>query len=60
MTKPTSASSGNILIIIIPTSRNIPVRNLYRDNGFTEDEPGLWECRPGASIGPQSEARAAV
>ena len=30
---------------IIPTSRNIPVRNLYGDNGFTEHEPGLWECR---------------
>jgi FkbH-like protein len=30
---------------IVPTSRNIPVRNLYRDNGFTEAEPGLWECR---------------
>ena len=27
---------------IVPTSRNIPVRNLYRDNGFTEVEPGLW------------------
>src|ERR1700733_7616749 len=30
---------------IVPTSRNIPVRNLYRDNGFTEADPGLWECR---------------
>lgn len=27
---------------IIPTSRNMPVRNIYRDNGFTETEPGLW------------------
>jgi FkbH-like protein len=27
---------------IIPTSRNIPARNIYRDNGFTEAEPGLW------------------
>jgi predicted enzyme involved in methoxymalonyl-ACP biosynthesis len=27
---------------IVPTSRNIPVRNIYRDNGFAEDEPGLW------------------
>jgi FkbH-like protein len=27
---------------IIPTSRNIAVRNVYRDNGFTEAEPGLW------------------
>ena len=30
---------------IIPTSRNIPVRNLYRDNGFVEGEGGLWERR---------------
>jgi FkbH-like protein len=30
---------------IIPTSRNNPVRNLYRDNGFVEGESGLWECR---------------
>jgi FkbH-like protein len=27
---------------IIPTSRNIPARNIYRDNGFTEAESGLW------------------
>jgi len=30
---------------IVPSSRNIPVRNLYRDNGFSESAPGLWECR---------------
>ncbi len=30
---------------IIPTARNIPVRNLYRDNGFAEVEAGVWECR---------------
>jgi len=30
---------------IIPTSRNIPVRNLYRDNGFSESEAGVWECQ---------------
>ncbi|WP_298252749.1 HAD family hydrolase [Bradyrhizobium sp.] len=27
---------------IIPTSRNIPARNIYRDNGFSEAERGLW------------------
>ncbi len=27
---------------IISTPRNIPVRNIYRDNGFSEKEPGLW------------------
>jgi FkbH-like protein len=30
---------------IIPTARNIPVRNLYCDNGFTAGEGGVWECR---------------
>jgi FkbH-like protein len=28
---------------IIPTPRNIPARNIYRDNGFAEREDGLWE-----------------
>jgi FkbH-like protein len=27
---------------IVPTARNIPVRNIYRDNGFTEAESGFW------------------
>jgi FkbH-like protein len=31
---------------IIPTPRNVPVRNLYRDNGFAEVEPGLWQLAP--------------
>jgi len=28
---------------IIPTPRNIPARNVYRDNGFAERGDGLWE-----------------
>jgi FkbH-like protein len=27
---------------IIETSRNAPVRNIYRDNGFVRDEAGVW------------------
>ena len=27
---------------IFDTARNIPVRNIYRDNGFTESDAGLW------------------
>ncbi len=27
---------------IIETNRNMPVRNIYRDNGFTEQEVGFW------------------
>jgi FkbH-like protein len=29
---------------IIETSRNAPVRNIYRDNGFTKDASGLWHA----------------
>ncbi len=31
---------------IIETPRNIPARNIYRDNGFTETEKGLWQRTP--------------
>ena len=43
---------------IIPTSRNIPVRNIYRDNGFVEAEPGLWrfETRTADAAGRASGA----
>lgn len=27
---------------IVETSRNLPVRNLYRDNGFALDQDGVW------------------
>jgi FkbH-like protein len=27
---------------IVETARNAPVRNLYRDNGFTRGEDGMW------------------
>lgn len=30
---------------IVATARNIPVRHLYRDSGFAEVEPGVWEYR---------------
>ena len=35
---------------IVETSRNIPVRNLYRDNGFHEVAPGLWQLTPGENL----------
>jgi FkbH-like protein len=34
---------------IVPTPRNIPARNIYRDNGFAEVEPGLWKFAEPAS-----------
>jgi FkbH-like protein len=42
---------------IIPTSRNIPVRNVYRDNGFTEVESGLWRL---AKLAAGEEPHASV
>lgn len=32
----------SLIARIIPTARNNPVRNLYRDNGFEADADGLW------------------
>jgi FkbH-like protein len=37
-----SAEHGALVGRIIPTARNGPVRNLYRDNGFEPDEDGVW------------------
>jgi FkbH-like protein len=33
---------GQVVGAIIETSRNGPVRNLYADNGFQQDDAGLW------------------
>jgi FkbH-like protein len=43
---------------IIATPRNMPARNIYRDNGFAEVEPGLWrfEQKTTAGAGHASEA----
>jgi FkbH-like protein len=30
---------------IVATPRNIPVRNIYRDNGFVSEEDGLWRLK---------------
>jgi FkbH-like protein len=32
---------------IVPTTRNIPVRNIYRDNGFALEGDGVWRWRRG-------------
>jgi FkbH-like protein len=44
---------------IIATPRNIPARNIYRDNGFTEVEPGLWRFEQPASAGAGHASEAA-
>lgn len=35
--------AGAIAAKIVPTARNIPVRNIYRDNGFVPDGNGVWQ-----------------
>jgi FkbH-like protein len=37
-----AAGAGAITARIVPTARNIPVRNIYRDNGFALDPSGVW------------------
>jgi FkbH-like protein len=37
-----AVGAGVISARIVPTSRNIPVRNIYRDNGFVLDQDGVW------------------
>ena len=33
---------GGVTARIVPMARNIPVRNIYRDNGFVLDQSGVW------------------
>ena len=35
---------------VVPTSRNIPVRNIYRDNGFVLDDDGVWQRKVPAAV----------
>jgi FkbH-like protein len=41
---------------IIPTPRNIPSRNIYRDNGFAEREDGFWEFAGSAAAGLNADS----
>jgi len=34
-----------VTALLIATDRNLPVRNLYRDHGFTEAGEGCWQLR---------------
>jgi hypothetical protein len=38
----TSLGAGEVTARIIETPRNGPVRNLYRDNGFTLGDDAIW------------------
>ncbi len=35
---------------IVPTARNIPVRNIYRDNGFVLEADNVWRWTRGDSV----------
>jgi FkbH-like protein len=41
-----AATPEPLIAQIIDTPRNHPVRNIYRDTGFTEVAPGLWQFTP--------------
>jgi FkbH-like protein len=34
---------------IVDTSRNIPVRHIFRDHRFVRDDSGVWRLRPGSA-----------
>jgi len=40
-----SKEQDSVAARIIPTARNNPVRNLYRDNGFAPEADGVWRRR---------------
>jgi FkbH-like protein len=40
------SDDGELRARITPTERNTPVRNLYRDNGFTDHGDGSWSMSP--------------
>jgi FkbH-like protein len=37
-----SAGADHLTATIVPTGRNLPVRNIYRDNGFVAEGDHLW------------------
>ena len=37
-----AVGAGAVTARIVPTARNIPVRNIYRDNGFLSGQNGVW------------------
>jgi predicted enzyme involved in methoxymalonyl-ACP biosynthesis len=40
-----AAEHAELTARIVETPRNLPVRNLYRDNGFTLGEDGTWRLK---------------
>jgi FkbH-like protein len=48
--RETKAAGVALTARIIETARNAPVRNVYRDNGFTQDASGLWLAPDAQSV----------
>jgi FkbH-like protein len=50
---------AHIVAKIVPTSRNIAVRNIYRDNGFAFEADGVWQWSRGDGVGQTHAPRGA-
>ena len=40
-----ASGAGQVTATIVPTARNIPVRNIYRDNGFVLEDGHVWRWK---------------
>jgi FkbH-like protein len=40
-----ASGAGQITAAIVPTARNIPVRNIYHDNGFVLEDNNVWRWK---------------
>jgi FkbH-like protein len=50
-----SAGSNHLTATIVPTGRNLPVRNIYRDNGFViEGDVWRWQRAPQPACVPEA------
>jgi len=50
-----SAGSDHLTATIVPTGRNLPVRNIYRDNGFViEGDVWRWQRAPQPACVPEA------
>jgi FkbH-like protein len=45
-----ASGAEQIAATIVPTARNIPVRNIYRDNGFVLDDGNVWRWKNARSL----------
>jgi FkbH-like protein len=56
-----ASGADEVTAAIVPTARNIPVRNIYRDNGFAAGNDGVWRWRRASgAVLPEAEGRILV